>query len=46
MSEVVLATTTCKNTISEAADSGLKAAPAANTWGCGETGATATGRNF
>ena len=43
MSEVVLAATTCKNTISEAADSGLKAAPTANTWGCGETGATATG---
>ena len=40
MSEVVLAATTCKNTISEAADSGLKAAPTANEWGCGETGAT------
>ena len=40
MSEVVLAATTCKNTISEAADSGLKVAPTANEWGCGETGAT------
>jgi len=36
MSEVVLAATTCKNTISEAADSGLKAAVAINGWGCGE----------
>ena len=41
MSEVVLAATTCKNTISEAADSGLKVAVAAvNTWGCGETGSS------
>ncbi|WP_180114150.1 pilin [Acinetobacter sp. YH12063] len=40
MSEVVLAATTCKNTISEAADSGLKAAPTANTWGCGEAGSS------
>ena len=40
MSEVVLAGTTCKNTISEAADSGLKVAPTANEWGCGEEGAT------
>ena len=40
MSEVVLAATTCKNTISEAADSGLKAAPTANSWGCGEAGVT------
>lgn len=38
MSEVVLAATTCKNTIQEAADSGLKAAVAANEWGCGEEG--------
>ncbi|RYL29485.1 pilin [Acinetobacter piscicola] len=36
MSEVVLAATTCKNTISEAADSGLPATPTANGWGCGE----------
>lgn len=41
VSEVVLAASTCKNTISEAADSGLPAAPTANTWGCGETGSTA-----
>ena len=38
MSEVVLAGTTCKNTISEAADSGLPVAPTANKWGCGEAG--------
>ncbi|MGM8889340.1 pilin [Psychrobacter sp. 1Y1] len=37
MTEVVLAATACKNTISEAADAGLKAAPAANAWGCGES---------
>ncbi|NNH87459.1 pilin [Acinetobacter terrae] len=44
MSEVVLAGTTCKNTISEAADAGLPATPTADTWGCGETGSgTATG---
>lgn len=41
MSEVVLAATTCKNTISEAADSGLPSAPEANKWGCGETGSSA-----
>lgn len=40
MSEVVLAATTCKNTISEAADSGLKVAVAANKWGCGEEGSS------
>ena len=37
MTEVVLAATTCKNTISEAADAGLRVAPKANTWGCGES---------
>ncbi len=36
MSEVVLAGTTCKNTISEAADAGLPQAPTADAWGCGE----------
>ena len=36
MSEVVLAATTCKNTISEAADSGLNTQVAVNKWGCGE----------
>ena len=36
MTEVVLAATTCKNTISEAADAGLPSAPSANGWGCGE----------
>ena len=38
MSEVVLAATTCKNTISEAADSGLNTQVAVNKWGCGEVG--------
>lgn len=42
MSEVVLAATTCKNTISEAADSGLPVAPTANKWGCGESGSTSS----
>lgn len=37
MSEVVLAGTTCKNTISEAADSGLPNKPTPNNWGCGES---------
>lgn len=37
MTEVVLAATACKNTISEAADSGLRTAPGANGWGCGES---------
>lgn len=41
MTEVVLAATTCKNTISEAADAGLPATPAANGWGCGETSGAA-----
>lgn len=36
-----MAATTCKNTISEAADSGLPSAPEANKWGCGETGSSA-----
>ncbi len=40
MSEVVLAGTTCKNTIAESADSGLPQEPVANKWGCGETGAS------
>ncbi|RZG88401.1 pilin [Acinetobacter sp. WCHAc060033] len=39
MSEVVLAATACKNTIAEAADSGLNVAPTkTNAWGCGESG--------
>ena len=41
MSEVVLAATTCKNTISEAADSGLPTTPVADEWGCGESGSAA-----
>ena len=40
MSEVVLAATTCKNTISEAADSGLNTVVAINKWGCGEVGSS------
>lgn len=38
MGEVVLAGSTCRTTIQEAADTGLRATPAANGWGCGETG--------
>lgn len=40
MSEVVLAGTVCKNTIQEAADSGLTKKPTANSWGCGEVGSS------
>ena len=40
MSEVVLAATTCKNTIQEAADSGLTKKPTENSWGCGEEGSS------
>lgn len=40
VSEVVLAGSTCRNTIQEAADVGLPAAPTANKWGCGEDGST------
>ena len=40
MSEVVLAGTVCKNTIQEAADSGLTKTPVANKWGCGEKGSS------
>ena len=43
MTEVVLAATACKNTISEAADAGLPAAPGANGWGCGESDSPAPG---
>ena len=38
MGEVVLAGSTCRTTIQEAADTGLRATPTANGWGCGETG--------
>jgi len=41
MTEVVLAATACKNTISEAADAGLPTTPVDNGWGCGETAAAA-----
>ena len=40
MSEVVLALSTCKTAISEAAQTGLSAAPAANGFACGEGTAT------
>lgn len=43
MSEVVLAGTTCKNTISEAADSGLPSKPKADQWGCGENSTITVG---
>ena len=36
MSEVVLALTTCKNSVTEAAQTGLQTAPAANGFSCGE----------
>ena len=36
LSEVILAGSTCRNTIQEAADTGLNAAPAADGFGCGE----------
>ncbi|NRD69702.1 pilin [Psychrobacter okhotskensis] len=41
MTEVVLAATACKNTVSEAADAGLPVAAADNGWGCGETAGAA-----
>jgi len=42
MGEVVLAGSTCRTTIQEAADTGLRDNPAANKWGCGETGGSGT----
>lgn len=36
LSEVILAASQCKTTISEASQSGLPAAPGANKFGCGE----------
>jgi len=41
MSEVVLAASSCRTTISEVWQSG-GSAPAANSWGCGEGGGTTT----
>ena len=38
MGEVVLAGSTCRTTIQEAADTGLRADPTENGWGCGEKG--------
>ena len=42
MGEVVLAGSTCRTTIQEAADTGLRAARTGNDWGCGEAGSTTT----
>ena len=38
LSEVILAGSTCRTTIQEAADTGLNVAPAVNGFGCGEVG--------
>ena len=38
LSEVILAGSTCRTTIQEAADTGLNVAPVANGFGCGEVG--------
>lgn len=38
MSEVILAGSVCKTAIQESADTGLRAAKAADGWGCGEVG--------
>ena len=38
LSEVILAGSTCRTTIQEAADTGLNAAPVADGFGCGEKG--------
>ena len=43
MSEVVLAASTCKNTIQEAADAGLADTPTADNWGCGENTSVTAG---
>lgn len=42
MGEVVLAGSTCRTTVQEAADTGLRDDPVANKWGCGETGGSGT----
>lgn len=38
MSEVLLAGSTCRTSIQESADTGLRVAKAGNDWGCGEEG--------
>jgi len=43
MGEVVLAGSTCRTTIQEAADTGLREEPVANKWGCGEEGSGVAG---
>lgn len=40
MGEVVLAGSTCRTTIQEAADTGLRTARSGNDWGCGEGSAS------
>jgi type IV pilus assembly protein PilA len=40
LSEVILAGTTCKTAISEVSQTGLRAAPTANGFGCGEAAPT------
>lgn len=42
MSEVVLAASSCRTTISEVSQTGFSAAPAANGFGCGEGGSAAS----
>jgi|SRR5690554_3639145 len=43
VSEVVLAASTCRTAITETAQTGLRSAPAANGFGCGETTASNPG---
>ena len=43
LSEVILAGSTCRNTIQEAADTGLSAVKAGNDWGCGEASGSGSG---
>jgi len=40
MSEVILAASACRSTITEVMSSGTGSMPAANTWGCESTGST------
>ncbi len=40
VSEVMLAASACRTNVQEAADSGMRTPPAANGFGCGETGST------
>lgn len=38
MGEALVAASTCRATVQETADSGLRSKPVANQWGCGEKG--------